>query len=615
MAPSARRGIIRSMRALHRSVHPGIPTKSATPPAPPAACGLPAVPGALRRSAIACALALIAASQCLLATPARAQGPLPTLGDGSDMTTSDERRLGDRIIRELYRDPDYIDDAVLNEYILGIFLPLVKAARERGELPPELDERFAWEILLGRDRTVNAFALPGGYFGVHLGLIGVVATRDELASVMAHELSHVTQRHISRLITQQNRQGPLMLGAMVLGMLAAAKNPNAGQAMMVGGQALAVQNQLNFSRDMEREADRVGYGLMAPAGFAPQGFVAMFDKLQQANRLNDNGSWPYLRSHPLTTQRIADMHARLPPSVANAPAPLPTLEHAMMSARARVLARPGVDVWRQWVNEPQTSGFAAQPLARRVGMLYAASLSALQLQDTAAARTVQRTLQEAVRGDAAGMRQAHLLGAEIELAAGQAGAALEQLAALPAGGSGSGSGTGVGMGMGGGPGAPLAASASAAGKGTGAGGSSAEALTLEATQAARPAASAAGPGAGRPEMILRTQALLRENRVAPMTGTLQTWVTNHPRDASVWYLLAAAWQQQGQPLRAVRAEAEAHVARYDYAAAVDRFKAGQDMARKTGSRGGDPAEYIEASIIETRLRATESLLKEQAAER
>ncbi|MDT0136767.1 M48 family metalloprotease [Acidovorax sp. PRC11] len=528
------------------------------------------------------------------------------------MTTSDERRLGDRIIRELYRDPDYIDDAVLNEYILGIFLPLVKAARERGELPPELDERFAWEILLGRDRTVNAFALPGGYFGVHLGLIGVVATRDELASVMAHELSHVTQRHISRLITQQNRQGPLMLGAMVLGMLAAAKNPNAGQAMMVGGQALAVQNQLNFSRDMEREADRVGYGLMAPAGFAPQGFVAMFDKLQQANRLNDNGSWPYLRSHPLTTQRIADMHARLPPSVANAPAPAPTLEHAMMSARARVLARPGVDVWRQWVNEPQTSGFAAQPLARRVGTLYAASLSALQLQDTAAARTAQRTLQEAVRGDAAGTRQAHLLGAEIELAAGQAGAALDQLAALPGGGVGGGGAS---------PGAALAVAASAAPGSTapqgagGAGAGSGGALTLESTQVARPAASAAGPGAGRPEMILRTQALLRENRVAPMTGTLQTWVTNHPRDASVWYLLAAAWQQQGQPLRAVRAEAEAHVARYDYAAAVDRFKAGQDMARKTGSRGGDPAEYIEASIIETRLRATESLLKEQAAER
>jgi predicted Zn-dependent protease len=99
---------------------------------------------------------------------------------------------------------------------------------------------------------------------------------------------------------------------MVLAVLAASKNPEAAQALAVGGQALAVQNQLNFSRDMEREADRVGLGLMDSAGFAPQGFVAMFDKLQQANRLNDNGSWPYLRSHPLTTQRQADMQSRLP---------------------------------------------------------------------------------------------------------------------------------------------------------------------------------------------------------------------------------------------------------------------------------------------------------------
>ncbi|AVS65465.1 peptidase M48 [Paracidovorax avenae] len=550
----------------------------------PASRGFPAT-AVLHRSALAWA---IAASQCLLPLPGWAQGALPTLGDGSDMTTSQERRLGDRIIRELYRDPDYIDDAVLNEYVLGIFLPLVKAARERGELPPELDERFAWEILLGRDRTVNAFALPGGYFGMHLGLIGVVSTRDELASVMAHELSHVTQRHISRLITQQSRQGPLMLGAMVLGMLAATKNPSAGQAMLVGGQALAVQNQLNFSRDMEREADRVGYGLMAPAGFAPQGFVSMFDKLQQANRINDNGSWPYLRSHPLTTQRIADLHARIPPAVAQSPAPGPTLEHAMMAARARVLSRPGIDVWRQWVNEPQAGGFGAQPLPRRVGAWYAASLSALQLQDMAAARAAQRSLLEAARGDAAGTRQAHLLGAEIELAAGQADAALEQLALIPAAGP--------------------QAGAPASGSGA--------ALTLESvTSPGQGASASASGGAGRPEMILRTQALLRQTRAAPMTGTLQTWVTNHPRDASVWYLLAAVWQQQGQPLRAVRAEAEAHVARYDYAAAVDRFKAGQDMARKTGSRGGDAAEYIEASIIETRLRATESLLKEQAAER
>ncbi len=478
------------------------------------------------------------------------------MGDGAEMTTSAERRLGDSIIRELYRDPDYIDDAVLNEYVQQLFDALVQAAKARGELSPELQERFAWQILLGRDRTVNAFALPGGYFGVHLGLIAVVGTRDELASVLAHELSHVTQRHIARLMAQQGRQTPLMLGAMILGALAASKSPGAAQALMVGGQALAVQNQLNFSRDMEREADRVGFGLMQPAGFAPQGFVAMFDKLQQANRINDNGSWPYLRSHPLTTQRIADMHSRIPADAAP-PAPA-SLEHLMMAARARVLMRPGgVDTWRQWVAEPQDAGFAARPRPQRVAAWYAACLSAVQLGDYAVARKALHGLQGDVGGDAAAARQARLLGAELELAAGDAPAALSYLqdSVVTAGGG------------------------QAAGLKT------------------------------RPELLLRSQALLRTGSSAEMTAPLQTWLATHSRDAAAWQALAQVWQQQKQPLRAVRAEAEAQVARYDYAAAVDRFKAGQDLARRGG---GD---YIEASIIDTRLRAVQSLLKEQAAER
>jgi predicted Zn-dependent protease len=110
---------------------------------------------------------------------------------------------------------------------------------------------------------------------------------------------------------------------------------------------------------------------------------------------------------------------------------------------------------------------------------------------------------------------------------------------------------------------------------------------------------------------LRTQALLRAGRAGEGTSALQTWVATHPRDATAWQLLASTWQAQGQALRAVRAEAEAHAARYDYAAAVDRFKAGQDLAR----RGGPQVDHIEASIIDTRLRAMESLLREQAAER
>ena len=137
---------------------------------------------------------------------------------------------------------------------------------------------------------------------------------------------------------------------------------------------------------------------------------------------------------------------------------------------------------------------------------------------------------------------------------------------------------------------------------------------LELAAGDAPAALAqlkAGEPGGRPEMLLRTQALLRTGAAAEMTGPLQTWVATHPRDAAAWQALAQVWQQQKQPLRAVRADAEAQVARYDYAAAVDRFKAGQVMAR----RGGAGFDYIEASIIDTRLRAVESLLKEQAAER
>ena len=480
------------------------------------------------------------------ALPAWSQSQLPTLGDGADLTASAERRLGDRIIRELYRDPDYIDDPVLVEYVQTLWQALLVAARERGELSPELDERFAWEVLLGRDRSVNAFALPGGYLGVHLGLIGVVTSRDELASVLAHELSHVTQRHIARLMAQQGRMAPWMWGAMILGALAASKSPGAAQALVVGGQAAAMQSQLNFSRDMEREADRVGYGLMAPAGFAPQGFVSMFDKLQQANRLNDNGSWPYLRSHPLTTQRIADMQARQLPQ-ASAVMPATTLEHGMVAARARVLSNPGVDVLRQWLTEPQGSGFSTLAPVRQGAVLYAAVLAASELRDPAAARALLSRLLDLAHGDAAALRQVQLLSAEIELVAGQA----------------------------------------------------------QAAQRLVP------QGAGRPELLLRAQALLQTGGAAAMVGPLQTWVALHPRDAGAWHLLASVWQGQGQMLRAVRAEAEAHAARYDYAAAVDRFKAGQALARQSTAAG----DFVEASIIDTRLRAVESLLREQAAER
>ncbi|MDH1332814.1 M48 family metalloprotease [Comamonas thiooxydans] len=514
-----------------------------------------------------------------LAPSAQAAG-LPTLGDGaSSLTTGEERRLGDSIARELYRDPDYLDDPVLQEYVEGIWLHLQDAARKNGELSPELEERFAWTLLLGKDRQVNAFALPGGYMGVYLGLIGVVSSGDELASVIAHETSHITQRHIARMMAQQGKQTPLMLASMLLGALAATRSPDAAMAIMMGGPAAVMQNQLNFSRAMESEADRMGYSLMSPAGFAPQGFVSMFGKLQQASRLNDNGSWPYLRSHPLTTQRIADMDSRIPPGK-RAADPVPTLEHVMMSARARVISNPGVEVRRQWARLPRSGSFSSLSQFEQVAQLYAATLSAMYLRDWPLAREMVQRLLAATAGNAPANIQARWLNAELEFKADNPQAAL---AALPLQ-----SGN-----------APQAAPrVTATGNLAGPREAGPSLATIDVVEQFAPR---------RPQLLLKTEILLRLNQAGSMASPLQTWVTDHPRDGSAWQTLARVWRSQGQEMRALRAEAEAQVAHYDYAAAVDRFKAAQDLARKAGAS----ADYFEASIIDTRLRAVEELLREQ----
>ena len=491
---------------------------------------------------------------------------LPTLGDGSDMSSSAERRLGDRIAREIFRDPDYLDDPVLGDYVQGIWQPLLAAARLRGDLTPELDERFAWEIMLGRDRTVNAFALPGGYLGVHLGVIAVVNSRDELASVLGHELSHVTQRHISRLMAKQGQQAPWMIGAMILGALAASKSPDAGSAMIVGGQAVAAQNQLNFSRDMEREADRVGYGVMTQAGFEAQGFVTMFAKLQQASRLNDNGAYPYLRSHPLTTERMADMQARQILATPGPASPVPTLEHAMVAARARALSNPGVDALRGMLTEAEDAALAPLPASRQGGVLYGAALAANRLRDVAGTHNYLTRLKVLVRGDEAAVRLVHLLEAEMALAEGSAQRAVALLKA-PVG----------------------------------------------------PAGAGVVPER-RPELMLWSQAVLQTGPAGALTEVsevaqrLQSWVVIHPRDAQAWQLLSGAYAAQNQPLRAIRAGAEVQVALLDYATALDRFKAAQDLLHQSRT-SVNAADHIDASIIDTRQREVQLLRKEQLLDR
>jgi predicted Zn-dependent protease len=486
---------------------------------------------------------------------------LPLLGDGSEMTSSAERRLGDRIARELYRDPDFIDDPVLADYVQSIWQPLLAAARQRGELTPELDERFAWRIVLGRDRSVNAFALPGGYLGVHLGLMAVVSSRSELASVLGHELSHVTQRHIARLMTKNSQQAPWVIGAMILGALAASKNTEAGNALIVGGQALSAQSQLNFSRDMEREADRIGFGVMTQAGFEAQGFVSMFDKLQQASRLNDSGAYPYLRSHPLTTERIADMQSRLPLGAKLDSAIIPTASHAMLTVRARVLSNPGIDALRSWQAQADGAALANDPPAVQAGVLYGAAMAASRMRDAPLARRRLDQLQRVLGTDSEANQQARWLIAEIDLAARDLSTA--QWVSLG------------------------------------------DKLSSGFTQITN---------LRRPALLLQAEVAVQTGQdtvLKAVTQQLQIWVAAHPEDALAWQSLASTYTAQTQPLRALRAEAEARAAHLDYVGALDRLKAAQgQLARSTKSN----ADHIDASIIDTRRRQIEALLKEQALE-
>lgn len=501
------------------------------------------------------ALLLVGLLLPLALTPAAGTASLPNLGDAGDMGLSEERRLGERIVREIYRDPDYVDDPLLVEYVQSIWQPLLAGSRLRGEIAPEMDGRLAWGVLLIRDRSVNAFALPGGYMGVHLGLIGVVSSRDELASVLAHEMSHITQRHISRLLTKQSQQTPWLMGAMILGVLAASKSPDAANALITGGQALAMQNQLNFSRDMEREADRVGFGVLAQAGFEPQGFASMFEKLQQSSRLSDNGAYPYLRSHPLTTERIADMQLRLPQaglSAAPVAAPLQPLA-AMMAARAKALANPPTDLLHLWQSQADVLHLESLGTAQQLAALTSASLAHIRLRDFAAAQRVLLRLQALTRSDAPLQRVVRLMEAEL-------------------------------------------------------------ALAQDEPVRARQLLDEVRPPRQRPEVLLLAQAQVRSGQAPLAAERLQAWVVAHPDDAAAWMALSAAYHALGQTVHAIRAEAEAQVAQLDYVGAVARFKAAQARIKATGG-AANANEHIEASIIDTRTRAVELLVREQVAER
>jgi len=233
---------------------------------------------------------------------------LPSLGDTEreDLSPLMERKLGERIMHDIQRDPDYLDDAPLLEYLNNFGAILLAARPEaRGEAG------FDFFFFALRDPVLNAFALPGGFIAVHSGLVLAAQTESELASVMAHEIGHVAQRHIARMLGKQRQDALIPLAGLLLAVLAARSSTDASAALMVGGEGVAMQRQLNFSRDAEREADRVGLQIMRDAGFDTSGMIAFFGRLQTASRSYTEAVPAFLLTHPLTTERIADIEARI----------------------------------------------------------------------------------------------------------------------------------------------------------------------------------------------------------------------------------------------------------------------------------------------------------------
>lgn len=240
------------------------------------------------------------------APTALAQGVhLPDLGESAqvDFSPAMERRTGAAIMRDIrLHEPNYIDDPEINAYLNRLGMRLAEQSDA---------SRQDYEFFALRDASLNAFAMPGGYIGVHSGLISATRSESELASVLAHEISHVTQHHLARQISAQSQGHLPMLLALAVAILASRSNADLTQGALMAGQAAAIQNQLNYSRDFEREADRLGLQLLNGAGFDVRGMADFFERLQKYSRLYEGGAPGYLRTHPLTSERIADIANRI----------------------------------------------------------------------------------------------------------------------------------------------------------------------------------------------------------------------------------------------------------------------------------------------------------------
>ena len=305
---------------------------------------------------------LLLAAAVIAGVSSALAGDLPDLGESAraEFSPQVERRIGETIMNEIrLREPSYVDDPEINDYLNGLGRRLVEASAN-----PTGDFTF----FAIRDNTVNAFAMFGGFIGVNTGTILTAQSESELAGVIAHEIAHVTQNHLARQIAKEKQNTIPSMIAMAVGVLAARANSSAAAATIASAQAGVIQAQLAYTRDFEREADRMGYQSLNKAGFDVRGMGDFFERLQKAGRLYESNAPVYLRSHPLTVERISDMQNRAQDSPYRQV--VSSLDFQLVRAKLRALLGTPREAVTDFENQVRERKSASQAAAR-YGLVYA----------------------------------------------------------------------------------------------------------------------------------------------------------------------------------------------------------------------------------------------------
>ncbi|TKB44365.1 beta-barrel assembly-enhancing protease [Thalassotalea mangrovi] len=254
------------------------------------------------RILVSCALVALCAAGAANSMAQQNKNRLPEIGTSATSTLSldKERIYGDAMMRQVRASMPLIQDPVLIEYINHLGNSLVRNAE---------DVNYQFDFFLVNNKEINAFAFFGGHIGVHSGLLTMADNESELASVLAHEIAHVTQRHLARKLEAQSKTMPWTLAGMVTGVLLALVNPEAGMAALSAANAAGAQAGINYTRSNEKEADRVGMSILVNSGFDPNGAPDFFKKMSAKYRYTSKPP-AMLLTHPLPDSRITDSRNR-----------------------------------------------------------------------------------------------------------------------------------------------------------------------------------------------------------------------------------------------------------------------------------------------------------------